>query len=148
EPTTTGTDEDSGSAALQPDRRVSVALDPPGRADIVGNFSIRLPGGGVIWATEDPDIGQPELSVSAPAMVPFADGRIQKPVSCVVRGIYVDFVDRYENMLSRANDAVMMAPTARNGLTVAAVLQVEWACELPKTPPFRADDKLVYVLSA
>src|SRR5690606_21029919 len=96
EPVTEGTDVNSGSAALQPDRRVSMALEGPGRADIVGNFSIRLPGGGVIWATEDPDIGQPELSVSAPAMVPFADGRIQKPVRFFARGNYVDFVERYE----------------------------------------------------
>src|SRR5690606_14234082 len=132
-PVTTGTDEDSGSAALQPDRRVSVALEQPGRADIVGSFSINLPGGGVIWATEDPDIGQPELSVSAPAMVPFADGRIQKPVRFFVRGNYVDFVTRYEVTMFRANDADLVAPVARFELPVAAVSQDEWDGAMPST---------------
>ncbi|MEN1972681.1 hypothetical protein WCE34_10180 [Luteimonas sp. MJ204] len=148
EPVTEGTDADSGSAALQPDRRVSVALEGPGRADVVGNFSIRLPGGGVIWATEDPDIGQPELSVSAPAMVPFADGRIQKPVRFFARGNYVDFVERYEVTLFRANDADLVAPVARFEMPVAAVSQDEWEGELPSTVPFRAGDELVYVLRA
>src|SRR5690554_6206406 len=148
EPVTEGTDVNSGSAALQPDRRVSMALEGPGRADIVGNFSIRLPGGGVIWATEDPHIGQPELSVSAPAMVPFADSRIQKPVRFFARGNYVDFVERYEVTLFRANDADLVAPVARFEMPVAAVSQDEWEGELPSTVPFRAGDELVYVLRA
>ncbi|GHD74346.1 hypothetical protein GCM10007164_24770 [Luteimonas padinae] len=148
DPVTRGTDEHSGSAALQPDRRVSVALEAPGRADIVGNFSIRLPGGGVIWATEDPDLGLPELSVSAPSVVPFADGRIQKPVRFFVRGNYTGFVERYEVMLFRGNDADLVAPVARFEMPVAAVSQDEWVGSLPSTIPFRAGDELVYVLRA
>lgn len=148
EPVTAGADKNSGSSALQPDRRVSIAMEGPGRADIGGSFSIRLPGGGVIWATEDPDLGQPELSVSAPAMVPFADGRIQKPVRFFVRGNYVDFIERYEVTMFRANDADLVAPVARFELPVAAVSRDEWAGELPGTIPFRAGDELVYVLRA
>lgn len=148
ESVTSGTDERSGSAALQPDRRVSMALEGPGRADIAGSFSIRLPGGGAIWATEDPDLGQPELSVSAPSMVPFADGAIQKPVRFFVRGNYTAFVERYEVTLFRANDADLVAPVARFELPVAAVSRDEWDGQLPSTIPFRAGDELVYVLRA
>ena len=67
-PVTTGTDKSSSSEALQPDRRVTIATEQPGQATAIGKFSISLPNGGVIWATEDPTLGQPELSVSAPTM--------------------------------------------------------------------------------
>ena len=48
QPVTTGTSKSSSSQALQPDRRVSIALDPPGRAVATGTFSVQLPGGGAI----------------------------------------------------------------------------------------------------
>ncbi|WP_332708181.1 hypothetical protein, partial [Novilysobacter longmucuonensis] len=71
QPMTDGTTAQSSSELLQPDRRVTVGVERPGRAVAQGRFSINLPGGGVIWATEDPTLGQPELSISAPGMVPF-----------------------------------------------------------------------------
>lgn len=69
EPVTEGTSTKSSSQVLEPDRRVSLALDEPGKATVTGNFLIRLPEGGAIWATEDPAMGLPELSVSAPSLV-------------------------------------------------------------------------------
>ncbi|WP_211265007.1 hypothetical protein [Lysobacter antibioticus] len=53
-PVTEGTTAKSSSEALQPDRRVSVALEQPGKAVAIGKWSVSLPNGGVIWATEDP----------------------------------------------------------------------------------------------
>ncbi|WP_449447408.1 hypothetical protein [Thermomonas brevis] len=59
------------SAALQPDRRVTVETEQPGKAAALGKWSVSLPNGGVLWATEDPSLGQPQLDVSASAIVPF-----------------------------------------------------------------------------
>src|SRR5688500_14492620 len=56
--------EAATTQALQPDRRVTVEAEQPGKAVVVGKWSVQLPNGGVIWATEDPSLGQPELSVS------------------------------------------------------------------------------------
>ena len=49
-PLTEGTNEQSSSKELQPDRRVSIGLQAPGKAVALGKFSIALPNGGVIWA--------------------------------------------------------------------------------------------------
>ncbi|MEN5192617.1 hypothetical protein [Luteimonas sp. TWI165] len=148
QPVTVDTDAGSSSEALQPDRRVSIALDEPGRATVRGAFSAQLPGGGVVWATEDPSLGAPELTVSAPAMVAFDAGRIVEPVKFFVRSNYVSFVERYELTLYRGNDADLVEPVARFGLPVEAVSQSEWDGALPAGLALRTGDELVYVLRA
>ncbi len=145
---TTGTSARSSSAALQPDRRVSVALEQPGRATTLGRFSVQLPGGGAIWATEDPDLGQPELSVSGPSLAPFEAGRITRPVRFYARSNYVDFIDRLELTLYRASDADLIEPIAQFDLPHAAVADAEWDGTLPAGRQFRPGDELVYVLRA
>ncbi len=147
-PVTHDTSEKSSSPALQPDRRVTVATEQPGKATATGKFSIDLPGGGVIWATEDPTLGQPELSVSAPTMVAFDGQRVTKPVQFYVRGNYPSFIKRLEISLYRSSDADLIEPIATVPLDVAAVSHTEWEGTLPSKYPFRKGDELVYVLRA
>ncbi|MGR4895342.1 hypothetical protein ACIPR8_08700 [Stenotrophomonas sp. LARHCG68] len=148
EPVTEGTSARSSSQVLQPDRRVSLALDAPGKATVTGNFLIRLPEGGAIWATEDPAMGLPELSVSAPSMVAFDNGRITRPVDFFVRGNYTAFITRFEVSLYRGSDSDRVAPLAQFDLPVAAVGQHSWDGALPEDVPLRRGDRLVYVLRA
>ena len=148
QPVTTGTGKDSSSQALQPDRRVSIALDQPGRAQARGTFSAQLPDGGVVWATEDPNLGSPELTISAPSMVSFDGGRIVEPVRFFVRSNYTAFVKRYELMLYRGIDADLVAPVAKLDLPVEATAQSDWDGTLPADLRLRAGDELVYVLRA
>lgn len=148
EPVTEGTSTRSSSQALQPDRRVSVAIDEPGKATVRGEFMIRLPEGGAIWATEDPAMGQPELSVSAPGMVAFDEGRIVRPVEFYVRGNYTAFIQRLEVSVYRGSDSDRVAPLATFELPVAAVAQGTWDGTLPASTPLRRGDRLVYVLRA
>lgn len=148
-PVTEGTSERSSSAELQPDRRVSIGLNEPGKATIQGKFSIDLPGGGVIWATEDPTLGQPELSISAPGMVAFDGSRITRPVQFYVRSNYPDFAERFELTIYRASDGDLIDPLVQLPLDVSAVSRGEWDGVLPSSGhPFRAGDELVYVLRA
>ncbi|WP_296282120.1 hypothetical protein [Pseudoxanthomonas sp.] len=147
-PVTRNTDVGSSSEALQPDRRVTVATEQPGKATAMGKFSIDLPGGGVIWATEDPTLGQPELSVSAPTLVAFDGQRVTKPVQFYVRGNYPAFIKRLEISLYRSSDADLIEPIATVPLDVAAVAHADWDGALPSTYPFRKGDELVYVLRA
>jgi hypothetical protein len=148
QPMTEGTSQASTSAALQADRRVSVELEAPGKATAHGRFSVQLPGGGTLWATEDPDLGQPELSVSAPTMVGFDGRMIVKPVRFFVRGNYPAFIARMEVAVFRATDTDLIEPVARVPLTVAATTQAEWDGALPASHVFRAGDELVYVVRA
>ncbi|MCF7221630.1 TonB-dependent receptor [Marilutibacter chinensis] len=148
QPVTESTGAGSSSEALQPDRRVAIGLEQPGRAVAQGRFSVNLPGGGVIWATEDPNLGQPELSVSAPTMVPFDGKAITRPVRFFVRGNYSGFIERMELAVFRATDADLVNPLAKVPIEVAAVSQTEWGGALPADIPFRTGDELVYVLRA
>ncbi|WP_250064169.1 hypothetical protein [Stenotrophomonas mori] len=147
-PVTRGTDATASSQALQPDRRVAVSVAPPGRAVASGVFSVDLPGGGVVWATEDPALGLPELSVSAPSMVAFDGRRITAPVPFYARGNYPAFIEAMEVRLYRASDADLIAPLATVPLPVAAVSRAEWDGALPAQYRFRKGDELVYVLRA
>ncbi len=147
-PVTTGTNARSSSEALQADRRVTVAAEQPGQATAFGKFSISLPNGGVIWATEDPTLGQPELSVSAPAIVPYDGARIVQPVQFFVRGNYPGFIQRLEISLYRAADGDLIRPIAVVPVPVAAVSQVQWDGALPPAYRFSTGDELIYVLRA
>jgi hypothetical protein len=138
----------ASSAQLQPDRRVTIGMEQPGKATISGKFSVQLDNGGVIWATEDPTLGQPALSVSAPSFVPFDGRAITKPVQFYVRSNYSSFVERYELSLYRASDSDLVEPLAVVPLEVAAVSSSDWSGELPGNYRFRAGDELLYVLRA
>ncbi|KAF1717896.1 hypothetical protein CSC74_03035 [Pseudoxanthomonas yeongjuensis] len=146
-PVTQGTDARSSSEALQPDRRVTVAMEQPGRAVVTGRFSITLACGAAIWATEDPVLGQPELSVSAPTVAAFEGGRITKPVDFYVRGNYPAFVERYEISLYHATDSDLIEPLAEFPVAVTGVSRAQWDGVMAGSP-LRAGDELVYVLRA
>jgi hypothetical protein len=157
-PVTQGTSERSGDEALQPDRRVTVELDEarpvtglqslPGRATAVGKFSVQLPDGGVLWATEDPQLGAPELSVSGPALVAFENGRITRPVQFYARSNYPGFIRRMELVVFRATDTDLTEPLARVAMPVAAVGRATWDGAIDTRFPLRPGDELVYVLRA
>jgi hypothetical protein len=134
--------------ALQPDRRVTVEAEQPGKAVVVGKWSVQLPNGGVIWATEDPSLGQPELSVSAPSFVAFDGSRVTQPVRFYVYNNYPAFIKRVEITIYRASDADLVTPLATVPLQVAAVSDAEWDGALPNNVPLRAGDELQYIVRA
>ncbi len=139
------------SEQLQPDRRVTVEAgrdDAPGKAVAIGKWSVRLPGGGVIWATEDPNLGQPSFSVSAPSLVAFDGARIAKPVRFYAYSNYSSFIEKAEILVFRASDVDLVAPLATVPLAVAAVAEAEWDGALPAGYPARVGDELVYLVRA
>ncbi len=147
-PVTQGTSAHSSSRELQPDRRVTVATETPGKAVAVGKWSVQLPNGGVIWATEDPNLGVPELTLSASSLVPFDGKRITKPVHFYVYNNYPDFIERVEILIFRASDADLVSPLAKVDLPVAAVAEADWDGALPAGLEARTGDELVYIARA
>lgn len=109
---------------------------------------ISLPNNGMIWLTENPNMGSAELSVSAPTYVPFYDGRITKPVEFHVRSNYSAFVSKYEVLIYRGNDVDLVAPVATIPVDVNAITSVNWSGELPSNIRFRLNDNLRYVVRA
>ena len=158
-PVTRDTTVQSGDEALQPDRRVTVELTEPagtsrvdtalpGRAVASGKFSVQLPGGGVVWATEDPTLGVAELSVSGPSLVGFENGAITAPVQFYLRSNYPGFIRRLELTIFRATDTDLTEPLASLPMPVAAVSRATWDGAMQPRFPLRAGDDLIYVLRA
>ncbi|HTF84259.1 MAG TPA: hypothetical protein VL987_06735, partial [Cellvibrio sp.] len=145
---TENTDVNSSSAVLQPDRRVTIAMQQPGRAVATGRFAVTLACGAAIWATEDPVLGQPALSVAAPSVVPYDGRRITRAVDFYVRGNYPAFVERYEIALYRAMDVDLIEPLATVPVKVSGVARAQWDGSLDKNASLRVGDVLVYVLRA
>ena len=107
-----------------------------------------LPNGGVIWATEDPSLGQPQLDVSASGFVPFDGGKIARPVHFYVYSNYSTFIERSEVLVFRASDSDLVAPLATIPLPVAGMAETEWDGVLPAGFKARVGDELVYVVRA
>ena len=138
----------TSSPDLQPDRRVTVEAEAPGKAVAIGKWSVQLPNGGVIWATEDPSLGQAELNASAPSFVAFDGQRITQPVQFYVYSNYPDFIERGEITLYRATDTDLVSPIATLPLQIGAESNVEWDGTLSQGVALRAGDELLYIVRA
>ncbi|WP_026878446.1 hypothetical protein WMO13_07035 [Ignatzschineria larvae DSM 13226] len=114
----------------------------------IGDKIISLPNNGMIWLTENPNMGSAELSVSAPSYVPFYNGQITKPVEFHVRSNYSAFVSKYEILLFRGNDVDLVAPIAVIPVDVKAITSVNWNGELPSNYQFRLNDNIRYIVRA
>lgn len=148
QPVTQGTDKRSSVSTLQPDRRAIIARENPGQATAQGRFSVQLPDGGVVWATEDPNLGQPELAVSAPSFVGFDGQRIGQPVQFAIRSNYPAFIQRLEVTIYQGTDSDLVEPLAQVPIVVTGVSQATWDGVLPPGLHLRAGDDLIYVLRA
>ncbi len=148
----------SSPEVLQRNRRVelssaqtsqgTVTVTDEGKARIAGRFSIDLPNGGLIWATEDPTLGPPILNVQAGSSVPFEEGRIDKPVRFHGYSNYASFIDKLEVTVYSGNDTDRITPLATIALPVANVSDAEWDGALPAGLNLQAGDELLYVARA
>ncbi len=148
QPRTSGTTDGDSSPILQPDRRVTVETEQPGKVQAIGKWSTDVPGGGVIWATEDPNLGQPQFNVSAPSLVAFDGGRITKPVRFYAFSNYSAFIQRAEVLVYRASDTDLVTPLAKVDLPLGAVSDAAWDGTLPAGFEARAGDELLYLVRA
>ena len=126
-------------AAMQPNQPAAAAA---------GRYAVDLPGGGALWATEDPTLGTPVLAVQAGTTVPFENGRIAAPVRFNGYSNYAAFVQRLEVIVFRGSDVDLATPLATIVLPVANVTEAEWDGAVPAGIDLRAGDDLLYVTRA
>lgn len=136
------------ASQLQSDRRVDVERQPAGRTEVRGRFTVDLPGGGMLWATEDPQLAQPNLNVQASPLVEFSSGRISRPVRFMTYSNYPGFAERHEILIYRGTDTDLVALLATLPMPAEAVGEIEWNGELPSELRVREGDQLQYVLRA
>lgn len=113
-----------------------------------GQFMAELPNGGVVWATEDPTMVPPSLSVQAAATVPFENGRVTRPLRFHSYNNYASFIQKLEVTLYRGTDTDLVTPLARIELPADYVGDAEWNGELPPQIKLRTGDDLIYVARA
>ncbi len=113
-----------------------------------GQFMAELPNGGVVWATEDPTMVPPSLSVQAAATVPFENGRVIRPLRFHSYNNYASFIQTLEVTLYRGTDTDLVTPLARIELPADYVGDAEWSGELPPQIKLRTGDELIYVARA
>lgn len=136
---------------LAPAPAEAVPLTPATTPDVAapgGQFMAELPNGGVVWATEDPTMVPPSLSVQAAATVPFENGRLSRPLRFHSYNNYASFIQKLEVTLYRGTDTDLVTPLARIDLPSDYVGDAEWNGEMPDNIKLRTGDELIYVARA
>ena len=135
---------------LQANRRVDVTMEPasPGVARVTGRLSVNLPNGGVVWATEDPALSQPALTVQAGSFASFDQGEITKPVQFQGYTNYASFMQSMEVRIYRGDDSDLVTPLAIVEMPLAGVSRATWDGHLPAGLNLRPGDTLRYVTRA
>lgn len=121
----------------------------PGIARIQARFRVDLPGGGMVWATEDPQQGVPVMNVRAAGTVALRDGRFDRPLRFSAYANHASFVERMEVLVYNGTDADLVNPLAAVELPVGNLVHLEWdGSELAGKVRLRPGDSLLYVARA
>ena len=117
---------------------------PPGG----GAFMAELENGAVVWATEDPTMVPPALSVQSASMAAYENGRLERPLRFHTYNNYASFIRRIEVKLYRGTDIDLVTPLATIELPVGYVGDAEWDGALPEWANLRVGDEVLYVARA
>ncbi len=114
------------------------------RAVVDGRFSMHLPEGGVIWATEDAAILDPRLAVRAPGAVNLVGGRPVEPIVFSAYTNYAAYMQSMELHVYREADIDRVEPLVILRSDPRSLATFVW--EQPTFPS--GDRELTYVLYA
>ncbi len=127
-----------------------VQIKPTGtsQATVPGSLQVRLDNGGLIWATEDPQLTSPSLTVSANSLAAVEGGRIVRPVQFASASNYTAFMSRIEVRIYRATDVDRVKLLATVPLPLANIGHAEWDGATGTAQQFREGDDLVFIVHA
>ncbi|MDX1762728.1 MAG: OmpA family protein [bacterium] len=118
------------------------------RVDVGGRFTVNLPGGGRLWATEDPGVIDPRLAVAGPTALPVSRGKIEGPALFSAYTNYATFMTRLEVVIYRARDEDHIKPIATIEGNLGSLVRFQWDGTTAVGQNFRPGDQLVYLLRA
>ena len=102
------------------------SIQPQGKLQAVGKWSFDVPGGGIMWAIEDPTLRPPQFNLTANNLVAFENGKISQKVKFYAYSNYSDFVQRGEILIYRSSDTDLVKPLVQLDLPKGATAEVEW----------------------
>jgi hypothetical protein len=111
-------------------------------------YSLDLPNGGLIWATEDPALTSPLLNVQGSAVAAFERGQVTEPVHFQIYSNYDAFIRKMQISIYRGDDTSLATPLAVVDVAPGAVVQATWDGRLPAGTSLQAGQQLSYVLRA
>ncbi len=93
------------------------------------DLMLRIPGGGVVWLTEDPAMIQPSLSLSLDRFMTVKDGQIQNTLSVNYATNYPEFIDTlaihfYLDSSHQSDQLIAQVP-----VPITTKGQIDWAGE-------------------
>lgn len=109
---------------------------------------LSLPGGGRIWATEDPANLSPQMNVSAQSIAGLRDDRVVDGLTFNVSSNYAHFIERMELLIYAGRDTDRVKPLVRLSVPVSGEGLVQWDGRLPAGHRLRPGDNLVYLVRA
>ncbi|MGD8977852.1 MAG: OmpA family protein, partial [Gammaproteobacteria bacterium] len=119
--------------------------DPANRlATVDGQFSVRLPEGGVLWATEDPAILDPRLAVKGPGVIHPGPEGSPEPVIFSAYTNYASFIRELQLHVYRETDVDRVDPLAVLTSEPRSLTSFQW--DEPYFPG--TEVQLTYVLYA
>ncbi|QBM30121.1 hypothetical protein [Hydrogenophaga pseudoflava] len=125
------------------------AATPTAARSAVGTGQVlSLPGGGRVWATEDPANLSPQMNVSASGIAGLRDDQVVEGLSFNVSNNYAHFIERMELLVYAGRDTDMVRPLVRLPVPVSGEGVVQWDGRLPAGHRLRPGDTLVYLVRA
>jgi hypothetical protein len=124
--------------------------NPPtaARAAVRPGQVLSLPGGGRVWATEDPANLSPQMNVSAQGIAGLRDDQVVDGLSFNVSNNYAHFIERMELLIYAGRDTDLVKPLVRLPVPVSGEGVVQWDGRLPAGHRLRPGDTLVYLVRA
>jgi hypothetical protein len=113
-----------------------------------GASVIRFANNGVIYITEDSNIGSVVLNVAASPYVSFSDGAITESVEFYIKTNYAAFIEKMEIDIYRAEDIDLIEPVAKVSVPSGSFNHISWDGKLSDKYTYRTKNDLVYVLRA
>ncbi|MGM9426712.1 hypothetical protein [Hydrogenophaga sp. MI9] len=137
------------AAGAPPLAQVQAAANPPGdKTQVRPGQVLKLPGGGRLWATEDPANLTPQMNVSSQSIAGLRDDRLSEAQTFNISTNYADFIDRMELQIFSGRDTDLVKPLVRLPLPVQGESEIRWDGQLPRGHGLHPGDTLIYVVRA
>jgi hypothetical protein len=111
-------------------------------------YSLPLPNNGLIWVSEDPNMGETSLNAAALSFISAENGVLSEGLDFYIRTNYTAFIDRLELTIYRNKDKDLIEPLAQLDIAPASFTRVRWDGKLPNKYAYETGDELIYVLRA
>jgi hypothetical protein len=138
----------ASAQTAEPVQQAPATVAAPVATQVKPGQVLTLPGGGRVWATEDPANLTPQMNVSSTSIAGIRDDRLSEALSFNYSSNYASFIQRMELLVFSGRDTDLVKPLVTLPLSVSGEGIAQWDGQLPAGHGLRAGDTLVYLVRA